>query len=420
MESQYPELNRLPPASLVQARKIFENFPVRRSLELRDPARSMRLGETTNLVATLGYMRGEERSTPCHHCSKRCGPFVKCVVLNGYWDDVCTNCKYGNMAGRCSFRDPSDGLLGKKSRQSKQVLKRLEKKEGIKKIKPFEERREQMRNWMRDDSEINEKIYLRTYAESLRQQALDIHVYLDAKGWLDEAGQAWVTKMTWDQPPGWSLEKDEGGRGREQQKARKEIEEEDVIEALSHSLHKRTEPMSLNSREGPAENEENGSEDDDEDENELDFHYPEGNWRVNNAGELEPEVEFNGDVLSPIQGHHNRKRKRTSRKDGEAAYAEEARSKKKKEIQELRIATKRLTYDFPVTPERRTDESPSHHRPNPPLPPLHTFQRRGGGTPPPSATIEDGDKPSMVRDNPINGNTSHLISTATSAEPPVN
>jgi len=60
----------------------------------------------SNYEASLADQRGSPAPRPCKHClhpSRPGGPFTECIVLTGFFEGACTNCKVNNTASRCSL-----------------------------------------------------------------------------------------------------------------------------------------------------------------------------------------------------------------------------------------------------------------------------------------------------------------------------
>ena len=53
------------------------------------------------LLFVLGRLRDSARS--CEYCKKGNGPFEGCVVLHGFMDGTCANCRYGDYQNRCKY-----------------------------------------------------------------------------------------------------------------------------------------------------------------------------------------------------------------------------------------------------------------------------------------------------------------------------
>jgi hypothetical protein len=59
-----------------------------------------------NYEASLADQRGVLPPQRCKHClhpSRPGGPFTECIVLAGFFEGACTNCKVNNAASRCSL-----------------------------------------------------------------------------------------------------------------------------------------------------------------------------------------------------------------------------------------------------------------------------------------------------------------------------
>jgi len=100
------ELQTLPTNALQKCRKIFK-LPSKRGIQLR-PGRELKglEKERINLEAALGYKRGDVADMPCPSCSdekRPKGPFLYCVILNGYREGACANCWYNGDGSCCNF-----------------------------------------------------------------------------------------------------------------------------------------------------------------------------------------------------------------------------------------------------------------------------------------------------------------------------
>ena len=101
----------LPSWASSTARRIAD-LPITRNSSLRAGKTAPRLTTpatsqiTSNYEASLADQRGTPSYRPCTHCShpsRPGGPFTVCIVLAGFFDGACTNCKVNNTASRCSL-----------------------------------------------------------------------------------------------------------------------------------------------------------------------------------------------------------------------------------------------------------------------------------------------------------------------------
>ena len=101
----------LPSWASSTARRIAD-LPITRNSSLRAGKTAPRLSPpatsqiTSNYEASLADQRGSLSYRPCTHCShpsRPGGPFTDCIVLAGFFDGACTNCKVNNTASRCSL-----------------------------------------------------------------------------------------------------------------------------------------------------------------------------------------------------------------------------------------------------------------------------------------------------------------------------
>ncbi|KAI9731454.1 MAG: hypothetical protein M1818_007844 [Claussenomyces sp. TS43310] len=90
-------------ASAPVATKDLYKMPVLRPLEFR-PLRTFGSHRRANVNAAYVQQVGEEVAAPCTFCARRCGPFTKCVVADGFLKGACANCHHGSEGSRCSFR----------------------------------------------------------------------------------------------------------------------------------------------------------------------------------------------------------------------------------------------------------------------------------------------------------------------------
>ena len=80
-------------------------MPFARAVTLR-PNRTFIAGKgrASNEEAWLGTRVGTLATRQCTHCAKGSGPFKTCVFIEGHFKESCTNCRYGGLGNRCSFR----------------------------------------------------------------------------------------------------------------------------------------------------------------------------------------------------------------------------------------------------------------------------------------------------------------------------
>jgi len=86
--------------------KAIAKMKLLRGVALRPNRKSINLFTAQNCEAALAYSRGQvmDGTTACRSCKRDNGPFVECVVLEGYMNGSCSNCHYNAEGTRCSFR----------------------------------------------------------------------------------------------------------------------------------------------------------------------------------------------------------------------------------------------------------------------------------------------------------------------------
>lgn len=86
--------------------KAIAQMELLRGVELRQGRDQINLFPPQNCEAALAYSRGQVRNgvLACLDCKRGRGPFVKCVILEGYLKGSCSNCHYSAEGARCSLR----------------------------------------------------------------------------------------------------------------------------------------------------------------------------------------------------------------------------------------------------------------------------------------------------------------------------
>jgi hypothetical protein len=102
-----PLINGVPATHISPTLKALAELPFVRTVTFRlnrtflfGPGR----GRATNEEAWLGTQVGKLATRQCTHCAGGSGPFTSCVTIEGFFKESCTNCHYGGLGGRCSFR----------------------------------------------------------------------------------------------------------------------------------------------------------------------------------------------------------------------------------------------------------------------------------------------------------------------------
>lgn len=70
------------------------------------PGSKLHLTLTTQRIAAVAQIFGLQAETPCSHCQAGEGPFIECILLDGYLVGGCANCYYDRTdvgkAQKCS------------------------------------------------------------------------------------------------------------------------------------------------------------------------------------------------------------------------------------------------------------------------------------------------------------------------------
>jgi hypothetical protein len=100
-----PLENGIPPPFVNVTMKALMAMPSARTVTLRPNRKFLSgKGRTIDVEAWLGTQVGTLATRQCTHCAKGSGPFTLCVSVEGRFKESCTNCHYGGMGSRCSFR----------------------------------------------------------------------------------------------------------------------------------------------------------------------------------------------------------------------------------------------------------------------------------------------------------------------------
>ena len=84
-------------------------FPTPRRMPVLRPRVVLRnLNLQVNKEAAYLQIYGTTPPNACQSCFEGLGPFVECVVANGFMDGACTNCYYDHHKSRCSLKGELD------------------------------------------------------------------------------------------------------------------------------------------------------------------------------------------------------------------------------------------------------------------------------------------------------------------------
>lgn len=91
-----------------KVKDALEKYPTpQRDVGLR-PGKTLELQFLTKKTAALLQRRGAIATQACTSCQQGLGPFVHCVVADGFMKDSCANCFY-EKESRCNFQKSKPG-----------------------------------------------------------------------------------------------------------------------------------------------------------------------------------------------------------------------------------------------------------------------------------------------------------------------